>query len=312
MHVLVLGATGYVGRHIAARLVTDGREVTAVVRSKSRAAFLEEAGVRVVEHDLGDLDVMGRFLDQCDAVVWAAQLMLEDEDRLMRAYLERLAGSGKAFIFTSGTSLLSIPTNGDWSEISYAEEDVIAPRRQITPRLAIEDFVRASAQSGVRAIVVRPPMIWGNGGCRIISDLYHSARKTGAACYVGRGLNVYTNIHIDDLADLYSRALDSGVAGALYHAGSGEADFREMARAVADALGVSTRSINVEEAMEIWDRFMGKIVFPSCSRTRSPRARADLGWTPDPARCDILDECRNPVYAKEEERALPAWVRPSQ
>ena len=245
-----------------------------------------------------------------DAVVWAAQLMLEDEFRVSSALIDALAGTDRPLIFTSGTSLMSIPTNGDWDERSFAEDEPFEPRRQIAPRLEAEQLVRNSIERGVRGMVIRPPMIWGNGGCRLISDFHHSARVTGEVCYIGRGLNVYSNVHVEDLAELYRLALEKGRGGALYFAVSGEVSYGVIARAVADNLGVGTRSITVEEGCEIWDRFMGRIVMCSCSRQRSPRAREELGWKPREDRLDILDECRNPAYALEEERSLPSWVRP--
>jgi nucleoside-diphosphate-sugar epimerase len=140
--------------------------------------------------------------------------------------------------------------------------------------------------------------------------MYFSAQKTGSVCHVGRGLNCYSNVHVEDLADLYVLALQKGVPGALYHAVSGELNYRAMAEAIARQLKVSTRSVTVGEAIEVWDRFTGPIVFSSCSRTVSPRARSELGWTPQAERLDIFAELANPAYDTFEERALPAWVSP--
>lgn len=81
--------------------------------------------------------------------------MLDEERAACSAMLAALAGSDKAFIFISGTSLLSERTDGDWSEHSYAEDDVFVPRRQVAPRLEIESMVRAAAATGVRAMVIR-------------------------------------------------------------------------------------------------------------------------------------------------------------
>lgn len=310
MKVLVFGASGYVGSHIAHHLVATGYAVSGVVRSDQAAATVSETGANPVFADLADTASIGPLTEGHDAVIWAAQLMLEDELRVMQALTDALAGSDRALVFTSGTSVMSIPTNGDWDERSFAEDDPFEPRRQIAPRLEIEALVRNAPARGVRGIVVRPPLIWGNGGCRLISDFHHSARKTGAVCHIGRGLNVYSNVHVDDLAELYRLALDKGRPGALYFAVSGEVSYGVMARAIADTLGIPTRSVTIEEGCEIWDRFMARIVLCSCSRQRSPRAREELGWKSREDRLDILEECRNPAYAEEGERAPPSWVRP--
>lgn len=310
MRVLVFGATGYIGGRAARWLCGQGRAVTVVVRTEAAAAGLRAEGLSALVADARTIDFTPAFFADFDAVLWAAQLMLEDESAVCAAMLKALAGSGKAFLFTSGTSLLSQPTNGEWSEDSFSEYDDFIPRRQVAPRRAIETAVRVAAQAGVRAIVIRPPLIWGHGGCRIIADLYHSARVTGAVCHVGRGLNVYTHVHIDDLCDLYGRALDRGVAGALYHLASGEVNFRTMAETIARQLGVTTRSVSIGEAATIWDRFMGPIVFSGCSRTRAPRSRLELGWSPSEDKRDLLEECVDPRYAAVSDRTPPSWVRP--
>ncbi|UCV23607.1 NAD-dependent epimerase/dehydratase family protein [Ferribacterium limneticum] len=313
MKVLVFGATGYIGKHITRCLLANGHVVTGIVRNANSASALESMGAQVQVGDLNDAQQLAGFGTDHDAIIWVAQLMLEDELRVVGALLDNLVGTNKVFVFTSGTSLLSQRTDGNWSENTYTEDEVFPPRKQIAPRLEIENMVRSAAQQNIRAICVRPPFIWGNGGSKLIADLYHSAHKTGAVCYVGRGLNVYTNVHVDDLAELYRLVLEKGVPGALYHAVSGETCFRTIAECIARHLGVPTRSVTVGEAAEIWDKFMGPIVFSACSRTRSPRARAELGWKPSTEHLDILEDCTHPDYRRTMgERPLPAWVRAPQ
>nr|WP_255643082.1 NAD-dependent epimerase/dehydratase family protein [Acidocella sp. KAb 2-4] len=310
---MVFGSTGYVGRHVTARLAEDGHAVTSYIRHASAVPGLEKIGARTVFGDLEDLSALPDIIAAQDAVIWMAQLMHEGERRVVSALLETLRGTGKTFIFTGGTSLLSIRTDGDWDERSFAEDDVFTPRRQVAPRLEVERMVRQSTADGVRGICIRPPLIWGNGGARYIADMYHSAQATGAVCYVGRGLNLYSNVHVEDLADVYSRAIERGVGGALYHAVSGELNNRMMAEGIARHLGIGTRSVTVEESIQIWDKFTGPIVFSACSRTRCPRTRAELGWGPNPNRLDILEDCTNPVYASQATagRTNPAWVKTS-
>lgn len=309
MRILVFGATGYVGGHAARWLAKEGHAVTVAVRQEAAAKTFRREGVEAIVGDARVMAYTPSFFEPYDGVLWAAQLMLEEEEAVCSAILRALVKTKKVFIFTSGTSLLSQPTDGEWSEDSFSEYDDFLPRRQVAPRRAIETMVRVAAHSGVRAMVVRPPLIWGRGGCRIIEDLYHSARKTGAVCYVGRGLNLYTHVHVDDLSALYHLAFESGQAGALYHLGSGEVNFRTMAETIARHLGIGTRSLTNSEAADVWDQFMGPIVFSGCSRTRAPRSRLELGWRPSADKSDLLEECVAHSYALSAERAPPSWVR---
>src|SRR5262249_17016379 len=52
--VLVTGATGLLGSHLAARLTSRGSRVRALVRPRSRTDFLQTLGVEIVRGDLTD------------------------------------------------------------------------------------------------------------------------------------------------------------------------------------------------------------------------------------------------------------------
>lgn len=309
MRVLVFGASGYIGRHIVRNLVDNGRSVAGVVRSEPAAAVVRDTGAEALFGDLSAPETLMNFLDGADAVIWAAQLMLEEERALVAAMLERLRDETKTFVFTSGSSVMSERTDGYWIEDTYAEDEPFVPRHQIAARLETEALVRGASNERLRTAVIRPPLVWGNGGCQIIADFYHSARVTGSVCHVGPGLNVYSNVHVEDLAELYRLVLTKGARGGLYFAVSGELPFGIVAETIARHLGVTTRRVSIEEACVIWDKFMGGIVFPSCSRQRSPRARVELGWTPREDRLDIRDDCSHPAYAASSQRSAPSWVR---
>lgn len=292
--MLVIGATGYVGSHIVARLVQDGHHVLGTARSPGAAARVSEIGARVVDADLAEPATLDGALDEADAVIYAAQLLLEPEHEALHRLIERLAGSGKTLIFTSGTGVLSQKTDGAWSEDSFAEEDDFVPSRWLMRRVTTEQLVLSAAERGVRTMVVRPPMIWGNGGCGLIEAFYKSACKTGEVCHLGAGLNLYSNVHVEDLAAVYALALERGTPSALYHAVAGEVAHRTLAQRVAVELGCGVRSIEFEEAAAIWGKFLALIIMSTCSRSRSPRTRRELGW--EPRHADMLSDVPHPAY----------------
>lgn len=280
MKIFVIGATGYVGSHAVRRLAADGHSLSGSARSEKGEAVVRACGATPVRCDLAQPESLRVPIRQADAVIYAAQLQLEPEHVAVRGLLDELAGTGKTIIFTSGTGVLSQKTDGDWSEDSFSEHDSFVPAKWLVRRTETETLVRSAAEQGIRAMVVRPPMIWGNGGCGLIEAFYASARATGSVCYLERGLNLYSNVHIEDLAELYALALGKGVAGALYHCVAGEVANRTIAGAVARQLGCDTRSIDFGQAVDIWGKFMTLIIMSTCSRSRSPRARAELGWAP--------------------------------
>lgn len=279
--VLVIGASGFVGGGIARRLARTGYKVTGLTRTSDGAAKLQAAGVEPTLADLGDgLAEVLRMARQSSAVVFAAQLAPEHEVRVISSLLDALTGSGARLLFTSGTGVLLQRTGGAWSEDSFAEHDVFAPEPLALLRMEAERLVQSATAGGVDGIVIRPPLIWGPGDHGHVAMTYRSVAATGAACYVGEGLAAYSNVHLDDVARLYSLALERGVPGAVYHGVGGEVPNRWIAEAVARDLACETRSVSPEEAQTIWGEF-GALIMSSCSRSRSPRSRRELGWRPE-------------------------------
>ena len=277
--VLVIGATGFVGGAVARHLATRGHRVTGMARTPAAAARLGP-GVRPLLGDLdGGRDAVLTAASRSDAVVFAAQPAPRDEERMVAELLDALAGTGAAFLFTSGSGVLMQRTGGAWSEDSYAEDDPFTVEPLAVTRHAVENAVRAAADRGVRSMVLRPGLIWGPDDHGHVSMVYRSVAATGAACYVGEGLNTYSHVHVDDVCDLAERALATGTAGALYHATAGETPNRWIARSVAADLDRPTRSLDASEAAEVWGD-LGSLIMGASSRIRAPRARRELGWAP--------------------------------
>lgn len=293
--VFVIGAGGYVGTSICEALAAAGHRVTGLARSAASAAALAGKGHGAAEGDAADPGAIAALADGFDATIVCATLPFEEEAGFLRALLDRYAGSGRALVFTSGTAVLSIETpDGEWREESFAEDDPFTAPAWMQVRVDTETMFRSYAERGVKAMVVRPPLIWGRGGSYQIPAIFDSIAKTGSACYRGLGLNLYSNVHVDDLAEVYRLALERGAPGALYHAVSGEADFRSLAEAAAQAMGCAARSVDFAEAVAIWGERFAPLFFGVSSRSRAPRTRAELGWTP--RHLDVIEDVRNGSY----------------
>lgn len=291
-HILIAGASGFVGSTLARHFVAQGQEVWGLARSDRAEAALKAAGVRSVRGDLDtDMAPVLAAARSADVTLYAAQVAFEREPAVVRLLCDALAGSGKTLIFLSGSGVFMQRTGGAWSPDSFAEDDPFVPEPLALQRVEAEGIVRAASAHGLRSMVVRPPVIWGPGDDGPVASVYRSVALTGAACYIGSGLAAYSNVHGADLAHLFSLAIERGRAGALYHAVAGEIPYRWIAEAVARDLGVGTRSLTMDEAVEVFGPF-GALLQSACSRSRDPRTRSELGWTP--ARLDLLSEIGEP------------------
>ena len=278
------GATGYIGGSIADGLVKLGHTVRGLVRSQDKAARLLDRGITPVVGDLDALALLTREANNADGVINTASA---DNLPAVTALVAGLAGSGKPFIHTSGSSVIGDDARGAYCSGAIFDENtplVVNPLKQ--PRRDIDVMVLDAAGRAVRSVVICPSNIYGQGrGLNQhsvqIPFLVDNARKNGVVQIVGAGLNTWSNVHIDDLVDLYLRALADAPAGAFYFAENGEASFRHIGEALATRLGLpEVEALDPVLAAERWGVPRAYFTFGSNSRVRALRARQELGWTP--------------------------------
>jgi nucleoside-diphosphate-sugar epimerase len=106
------------------------------------------------------------------------------------------------------------------------------------------------------------------------------SKQLGAGVYFGKGLNRYSNVHIDDLVDLYLLALEKAPGGSFFFAENGEASFKEIAEMISRALGLAgkTISLSVEDLVRQHGD-AGRYGITSNSLVSGVNARR-FGWSP--------------------------------
>ena len=107
MRILVIGATGLIGRPVASRLASDGFEVRSLVRDASRAGSRLGPDIEYVEGDVADQDSVERAVQGCDGVhISLAAARREDMERIEHEGNARIAKAAAS----SGVSLLTYVT----------------------------------------------------------------------------------------------------------------------------------------------------------------------------------------------------------
>ncbi len=284
MKVFLTGASGYIGGSVAAALRGAGHHVIGLVRSAQKAEQVRSLGIEPVSGTLDDGALLARQARDADAVIHTADA---DHRAAAESMLAALAGSGKAFVHTSGSSIVGDQAWGEPSDKIYGDETPFEPGPGRAARVAVNHVVLAAARNGVRAAVLSPSLIYGTGrGAHRdsiqVPRLIALARKSGVARHVGRGENLWSNVHIDDLVDLYLRALERAPAGASYYAENGEASMRKVCETISRALGYAgrTHGMSKEEAIAEFGEGPAAYTYGSNSRVRATRARRELGWAP--------------------------------
>jgi nucleoside-diphosphate-sugar epimerase len=290
MNIFITGAGGFIGGSIAAGLARDGHRVRGLIRRAEQVDDLKRLNIEPVIGSLDDTDLLATEARAADAVINAAS---SDHRAAVETLIGALEGTNKPFLHTSGSSIVGDASGGEASDKIYSEDDLPAPTPDKAPRVAIDTLVLDAAKRGVRSAVLCNTLIYGHGAVPNATSvqlprLERQAKKSGIVRHVGRGLNIWSNVHIDDVVDIYRLALEKSPAGTFYFVESGEAQFRDMTTAMVRALDLrGPEDWPLEEAIEEWGYEMASYGLGSNSRVRSKRTREVLGW--EPKRTSVIE-----------------------
>lgn len=68
MKILVTGATGFIGSHLAERLLQEGHQVRALVRPSSNQLFIKDLDLEVIQGDITNIEDVNRAVQGCEIV----------------------------------------------------------------------------------------------------------------------------------------------------------------------------------------------------------------------------------------------------
>lgn len=284
LKIFITGASGFIGGSIAAHLARAGHTVRGLIRNPEQSAELQRLGIEPVIGTLDDRALLIAEAQAADAVINAAS---SDHEGAVKALIDGLAGSGKTFLHTSGSSIVGDASGGEAGQARIYHEDALPePTPDKVARVAIDLLVLNSAKLNIRSAVLCNTLIYGHGAVPgsasvQLPRLVRQALKSGVVRHVGSGGNIWSNVFIDDVAELYRLALDKTPAGTFYFVESGEASFRDMSAAIARAMKLGEpQDWPLEDAQKEWGYEMASYGLGSNSRVRGERARKLLGWQP--------------------------------
>lgn len=139
MKVFVTGATGFIGSAVVRELLAAGHQVLGLARSDAAAAALASVGAEVHRSSLTDLDSLRSGAVASDGVIHLAFIhdFFADYEGAVNTDLHAvqtigtaLEGSGKPFVITSGTLMLTffLPQGRLGTEKDVADAGLVAPR----------------------------------------------------------------------------------------------------------------------------------------------------------------------------------------
>jgi len=293
--IALTGATGFLGSHIADRLLARGYAVRASVRPTSARRWVEGKPLELVEIDLADEAACRRLLDgACGVIHCAGVVGARDEAAFRRGNVDTTAAllaaaaatwtepvpdPAPAFVLIS-----SLAAHGPAPlERPAVETDPSAPISAYGRSKRDAERLVATLPGLFRRAVLRPPSLYGPRDPEVAPLL--KAACAGWTVRLGRSLQGLSLVDGRDAAAAAVALLETPAAEGVFFVDDGARgyDFPALARALAEAAGRRVRLVNLPLGpVRLASRLM-----PGASPILAPDRVRDLeqaGWVCDGSR----------------------------
>ncbi len=306
MKVLVTGASGFLGSHIAEGFAAAGHQARVLVRRPSSREFLRGFASEEAIGDVTDAGSLRDAVSGIDAVVHAAGLVKarseaefvavnRDGTANLLSAIEAAVPDLKRFIYISSLAAEGPSEDGRPRPVGATARPLTAYGRT---KLGGEELTRASRVAD-RAVIFRMPVIYGPRDPALL-PFFRLARRRLVPLLMG-GRNRISIVYVEDAARavVEATAAEAAVAGQTYYPEDGHVySWRDLLSAVEEAVG--RRAIRIKAprwafwaaalASEAFGRIAGRAVPLTREKVREmaqpywvcshESLHRDLGWSP--------------------------------
>jgi nucleoside-diphosphate-sugar epimerase len=253
---LITGATGFIGGHLARRLLREGYAVRCLARPSSDTSRLQELDVQIAIGDLTRTDSLvpavagADYVLHCGALVsdWATtrEIVSANVEGTRNLLTASLGAPVQRFIHFSTTDIYGHP------EDTQIDEAYTAARFRnwyAQTKLDAEAEVRSAAQTSVLAqthkreraletVVLRPATVYGPGSADVVGEIARAIRG-GHMLLVDRGRALAGLCYVENLTDAAALALRHAAApGHAFNVSDGvDVTWKQFTDDLAEGLG---------------------------------------------------------------------------
>ena len=248
MRYFITGATGFIGSHLARKLVGDGHEVTALVRDVEKARDLEDLGIDLVKGDITDKRSMEKAMNGADGVFHVAGRYNIGDTNPSAAEAINVQGTMNVLelmdelnipkgVYTS-TVAVNSDTKGELVDEDHRFKGKHISQYDRTKWKAHYQIALPMIQNrGIPLVIVQPGVVYGPGDTSSMGRIFDSY-LTGKLPALPGGAEFCWS-HIDDIVKGHILAMEGGKPGESY--------FLTGARhSVVEAMGIAEGITNIK------------------------------------------------------------------
>jgi len=247
VRAFVTGGTGFIGGRMVERLLDDGWDVSALVRSPERAARIRDRGATLVLGDVTEPETFEDAMKGADALFHlAAYCALGVSDReLMRRInvggteaILRAAGEASVprILYCSSIAALGSGPQGSVGD-ETREHHGDFPSIYEESKWFAHEIALGLVKDGLPIVSVMPGAVYGPGDVSFISVLLGLyARRRLVVCSFRDA--VCSWVHVDDVVDGMVRAVEKAPAGETYVLGGDNESIGGLLERVAPYTGI--------------------------------------------------------------------------
>ncbi len=298
MKLLVTGASGFVGSHVARGASARGDEVRCLVRAGSDRALLAGVPATIVVGDIGDAASLSAAVRDVEAIVHCAATTSETSPDYAASRRTNVDGTRNVLEACAVQSLRRFVLV---STQSANEQNTSAYGRT---KLEAERIVAAS---GVPFTIVRPSTVYGPGARGLFAKMGRYVARLPVIPIIGNGRQTFRPIYVGDLVTAILTCLDAdAAAGKTYDLGGPDGvTFERFIDGIGEALGRKPMKVRVPVPICVGlarmlamvaknppltvDNIVGLTQMRECDISEAQR---DLGFAPIPFR-EGIDRLRD-------------------
>ncbi len=252
MKVLVTGATGFTGGHLALALAAGGVSVRALVRPSKRALRLADAGVEIVEGQLTDAADVATAAAGCSRIYHLAAAFRNIAHSDEHYWHVNVGGTLNVLAAARAEGCERVVHCSTGGVHGHIEEPPADETYRFKPgdvyqrtKLEAELAAAAAAKEGLPVSIVRPGAIYGEGDMRFLR-LFQAIQQHRFAM-VGSGRTRLHMVYVDDMVrGLMLAGSHPAAPGEVFLIAGAEAPtLNEIATGVADAIGARSPRFHV-------------------------------------------------------------------